>query len=487
MSSRVELAVYDLSRGMALVLSPQLLGEAIDGIWHTGLVVFGKEWFFGGGIQVLPRGQFAVSNGLHPLRYENLGDTSRTEPELLSFLGTIRSRFTQQTYDLLRNNCNNFSDVVSNFLLGRGIPSYIVDLPNRILSTPGGQALRPIFESMQGQVQRMTSGDPFAHMASSSTSSSSSPSSSSVTNFGASSSGSSTAGYVTSQVLTVTARPQLKDAALVGLDSSAVTALAQKITTALSSEEHKMIFTRVVAAITATKPFSVESDSVKSVLTSEIFATLIAVFRDRAELRFAVLYIARLLLPAKDLPCEAISLILSITEALSSGVELSKPVRVLALASIANYFNHSRDAVDDTTRERIIDASLGHFLSEHVEVRQAASALCNNLVLHATRDGGWGSCIGDAEMHPHALQLLCGACENVHTENDAACRLRRLTVAYRLLSRASIQGKQLAAELGLMDFFCSLQRVNSERASEAEENTLLDGLCLLLTTPTAAT
>ena len=480
----MELAVYDLSRGMAQVLSPQILGEAIEGIWHTGLVVFGREWFFGGGIQVLPRGQFAVSNGLHPLRYENLGETSRTESELLTFLGTIRSRFTQQTYDLLRNNCNNFSDVVSNFLLGRGIPSYIVDLPNRVLSTPGGQALRPIFESMQGQVQRMTAGDPFAHMASASSSSSS------VTNFGASSSGGSNAGYVTTQVVTVTPRPQLKDAALVGLDSSAVTALATKITTALSSEEQKTVFSNVVAAITATTPFSVEGEAVKSVLTPSTFDSLTAVFRDRVELRFAVLYIARLLLPAKELPAEALSLILSLTEALSSsGVELSKPVRVLALASIANYYNHPRDdVVDDATRERIIDASLGNFLSEHVEVRQAASALCNNVALHGTKEGGWGACVGDAEMNPHALQLLCGASENIHTENDATCRLRRLTVAYRLLSRASAQGKELAAELGLADFFFrSLQRVNNERASEAEEKVLLDNLCLLLTSPAAAT
>jgi hypothetical protein len=289
-------------------------------------------------------------------------------------------------------------------------------------------------------------------------------------------------------VVTVTPRPQLKDAALVGLDSSAVTALATKITTALSSEEQKTVITNVVAAITATTPFSVEGEAVKSVLTPSTFDSLTAVFRDRVELRFAVLYIARLLLPAKELPAEALSLILSLTEALSSsGVELSKPVRVLALASIANYYNHSRDVVDDATRERIIDASLGNFLSEHVEVRQAASALCNNVALHGTKEGGWGACVGDAEMNPHALQLLCGASENIHTENDARCRLRRLTVAYRLLSRASAQGKELAAELGLADFFRSLQRVNNERASEAEEKVLLDNLCLLLTSPAAAT
>jgi hypothetical protein len=27
-----------------------LLGKQIDGIWHTGIIVYGKEFYFGGGI-----------------------------------------------------------------------------------------------------------------------------------------------------------------------------------------------------------------------------------------------------------------------------------------------------------------------------------------------------------------------------------------------------------------------------------------------------
>jgi hypothetical protein len=41
-SSAVSLRVYDLSRGMARQLSPALLGKQIDGIWHTGVLVYGK-------------------------------------------------------------------------------------------------------------------------------------------------------------------------------------------------------------------------------------------------------------------------------------------------------------------------------------------------------------------------------------------------------------------------------------------------------------
>lgn len=67
-SQNVELYIYDMSQGMAKIMSPLLLGKCskfprklqkltfflvcvtgrqIDGIWHTAVVVFGREYFFG--------------------------------------------------------------------------------------------------------------------------------------------------------------------------------------------------------------------------------------------------------------------------------------------------------------------------------------------------------------------------------------------------------------------------------------------------------
>jgi len=38
----VVLYLYDLSNGLAKAMSRRLVGKQIDGIWHTGIVVYGK-------------------------------------------------------------------------------------------------------------------------------------------------------------------------------------------------------------------------------------------------------------------------------------------------------------------------------------------------------------------------------------------------------------------------------------------------------------
>ena len=48
---KVQLRVYDLSRGLAKQLSLAMLGRQVDGIWHTGVLVHGLEYFYGGGVQ----------------------------------------------------------------------------------------------------------------------------------------------------------------------------------------------------------------------------------------------------------------------------------------------------------------------------------------------------------------------------------------------------------------------------------------------------
>lgn len=47
----------------------------------------------------------------------------------MDFLKDISSRFTQETYHVFEHNCNNFTNECAHFLLGKGIPDDIVNLP----------------------------------------------------------------------------------------------------------------------------------------------------------------------------------------------------------------------------------------------------------------------------------------------------------------------------------------------------------------------
>lgn len=42
----VTLHLYDLSNGMGKKISPFLINSEMEGVWHSGLCVFGKEYFF---------------------------------------------------------------------------------------------------------------------------------------------------------------------------------------------------------------------------------------------------------------------------------------------------------------------------------------------------------------------------------------------------------------------------------------------------------
>lgn len=156
MSSRsVKLHVYDLSNGLARSLSMSLLGKQIDGIWHTGIVVNDTEYFFGQGIQHCPVDQSPFGT---PLQVIDLGTTDIDDALLRDFLQDIQPRFNAQTYDLLSNNCNNFSEEVAQFLVGKSIPAHITGLPAEVAATPFGRMILPMLQpAMQQRLSSATS------------------------------------------------------------------------------------------------------------------------------------------------------------------------------------------------------------------------------------------------------------------------------------------------------------------------------------------
>ncbi|KAL6978784.1 hypothetical protein U1Q18_020453 [Sarracenia purpurea var. burkii] len=144
--NKVSLNVYDLSQGLARQLSMSFLGKAIEGIWHTGVVVYGNEYYFGGGIQHCPAGTTPYGN---PIRVVDLGVTHVPKDVFELYLEEIGPRYTAETYSLLTHNCNNFSNEVAQFLVGLTIPDYILNLPNEVMGSPMGALMLPMIQQLE--------------------------------------------------------------------------------------------------------------------------------------------------------------------------------------------------------------------------------------------------------------------------------------------------------------------------------------------------
>jgi len=142
--------LYDLSHGMAGNMSQQFIGKRLECIPHTGLVVYGYEYFFGGGIQSARPGTTVAGT---PWKKYTVGFTTVTQPLFHNWCLEQAARFSPANYDLLTHNCNNFTEEACQFLTGKSIPKFITELPNDALSTPMGAMLRPMIENMMNQVQ----------------------------------------------------------------------------------------------------------------------------------------------------------------------------------------------------------------------------------------------------------------------------------------------------------------------------------------------
>ncbi|KAK4047933.1 hypothetical protein OIV83_005117 [Microbotryomycetes sp. JL201] len=141
----IALWVYDLSHGMASAWGHMLTGTPVDGIWHTSLVLWDMEVFYGQGISIMRPG--STHHG-QPVKKLDMGTTLIDKDTFMEYIHGLREQYTASAYHLLEFNCNTFTNDVLGFLNNRSIPQDILDLPKRIMATPFGQQMRPMIDQM---------------------------------------------------------------------------------------------------------------------------------------------------------------------------------------------------------------------------------------------------------------------------------------------------------------------------------------------------
>ena len=133
-----------------------LLGIQIDAVYHTSVVVGGREWYYGHGIQSCIPGQTHHGS---PMETIVLGTTHILDGVMLEHIDSMRAQYAPESYDLFLHNCNNFTADLAMLLCGVEIPKAIKNLPRDILNTPFGQMLRPALER---QLRPITTAHPTA-------------------------------------------------------------------------------------------------------------------------------------------------------------------------------------------------------------------------------------------------------------------------------------------------------------------------------------
>jgi len=147
---KVQLYQYDMSRGKARWMSPYLFGQQMEGIWHTSIVVHGKEYWYGGRVFESEIGTTPFGT---PTKIVDLHDhTMRTADDFRSHMGhELAHIFTVDAYDILDCNCNHFTDAACRFLLNSHIPRDILMQPELVKNSWALKILRPMLNSKLGQ------------------------------------------------------------------------------------------------------------------------------------------------------------------------------------------------------------------------------------------------------------------------------------------------------------------------------------------------
>lgn len=131
----------------------------VEAIYHTAIVVHGREIYYGQGVSVARAGRTRFGA---PLRTMRLGETAADAASVDAIVADAEAgEWTASRYALLTHNCNHFAAALCEALLGANrVPSEIINQPSLLTSTPFGQALLPALGGMEAALRVREAAEP---------------------------------------------------------------------------------------------------------------------------------------------------------------------------------------------------------------------------------------------------------------------------------------------------------------------------------------
>jgi hypothetical protein len=499
----VHLAIYDLSNGMARNLSVQFLGpnHALEMIPHTGLLCFGKEYFFGGGIQVVDPHLFRRTRGIQPCQIQSLGVTQISQLEFEAWCqSTGKCKFNMNSYDLLSRNCNNFSHeaALHGLKLPRGVPDWILDVPQRFLSSPMGQMIIPMLEEMQitqvaPVIQSQGSSDtrhynvatlpltssssvqrtPLSQPATTEpTATSTNPWANSSKSSSSNTSSKTSISHPTSSLPTVLddfTQPMLSN------DTTSLPLCIKKLSSRMTDCNDGLDLTKLdIVTKSLQRRITISSDDhQKETLCQAVPATvesLLHILTDdddtkaSADIPFALLLLRLIVLKYPEDTVDCMEWLFGAT--LFPDTWKTPTTRSLAWCVASNYLASIDHSMVPSDTPPLVDIAIGDWHSESVQVRQAASTFLYNYALLKNRKSS-SDAADDA-----VVSMLCSAMENLTDEKDPTTRLRQLVLCGRLVFPDRIHvnevAKELMQDLGFVGILQELTTTDPEQEEEAK-------------------
>jgi PUL domain len=276
----------------------------------------------------------------------------------------------------------------------------------------------------------------------------------------------------------------IEDKQLVSSDNQTVNALGNKILNLKStlknvdgtdqdssalSEEKKAVITKIMQVVMNAKDTTAER-KIDNSFAEDACNTLSSVISEYPQLQMSSLFLMRLLIlqekllfsgPNSNVATMIDSLLnrLSATQGTAEGFS-SVPSTVMGLCTVANLLSHPSGQIFVFDRAEIagsvVDIAVSALSNTRIEVRQMGATVAYNFSFSFNDSmpvhpiGGASRLIlsGDGELNPLAVQLFCGAMEEISSEREAAVRYRRLCVALRIVRMGGSGAQSLGRDLG---------------------------------------
>lgn len=273
----------------------------------------------------------------------------------------------------------------------------------------------------------------------------------------------------------------IEDKQLVSSDNQTVNALGNKILnlkvtlknadgtvqdSSALSEEKKGVINKIMQVVMTATEKTAEGSSENN-FALDACNTLSSVISDYPQLQMSSLFLMRLLiLQEKLLFSEPNSAVATMIDSLLSRLSAAQgttegfssvPSTVMGLCTVANLLSHPSGQIFVFDRAEIagsvVDVAVSALSNTRVEVRQMGATVAYNFTF-AFNEVPLPGCAsrlilsGEGELNPLAVQLFCGAMEEISSEREVAVRYRRLCVALKIVRMGGGGAKTLGRDLG---------------------------------------